>query len=104
MTPPGLWTLAALVLLAAGGDAAAPAAGPGYHVLKKISLPGEEGWDFLTVDLEARRLYVTRGRRVVVLDADKLEVVGEVADTPGVHGVAVVPKLHRGFTSNGADG
>ncbi len=71
--------------------------------VRKIALGGEGGWDYLTVDPAARRLYVSRGTRVVVMDIDKEAVVGEMADTPGVHGVAVVPDLNRGFTSNGGD-
>ena len=55
------------------------------------------------MDAANRRLYVTRGTRVVVVDLDTEKVVGEIADTPGVHGVAFVPDLGRGFTSNGGD-
>jgi hypothetical protein len=55
------------------------------------------------VDPGARRLYVSRGNRVVVLDLDKEMVVGELANTPGVHGIAIVPELGKGFTSNGGD-
>jgi DNA-binding beta-propeller fold protein YncE len=64
---------------------------------------GDGGWDYLTVDPRARRLYVSRGNRVVVLDLDKETVIGELADTPGVHGIAIVPELGKGFTSNGSD-
>jgi DNA-binding beta-propeller fold protein YncE len=64
---------------------------------------GEGGWDYLTVDPDARRLYISRGNRVVVLDLDKETVVGELGDTPGVHGIAIVPELGKGFTSNGGD-
>lgn len=69
----------------------------------KIAVGGEGGWDYLTVDPDARRLYVSRGTRVVVIDLDKEAVVGELADTPGVHGIALVPALGKGFTSNGSD-
>src|SRR5262249_30075095 len=69
----------------------------------KIAVGGEGGWDYLTVDSDARRLYVSRGNRVTVLDLDREAVVGELADTPGVHGIAVVPELGKGFTSNGRD-
>jgi len=69
----------------------------------KVTVGGEGGWDYLTVDPDARRLYVSRGDRVVVLDLDKETVAGELADTPGVHGIAVVPDLGKGFTSNGRD-
>ena len=87
------------VLPAAARDAP-PSAAPEVH---KIAVGGEGGWDYLTVDSDARRLYVSRGNRVVVLDLDKETVVGELADTPGVHGIAVVPELGKGFTSNGSD-
>ncbi len=74
-----------------------------YDSVRKIAVGGEGGWDFLEVDAANRRLYVTRGTRVVVLDIDTEKVVGEIADTPGVHGVAFVPDLGRGVTSNGGD-
>src|SRR5262249_56043217 len=61
------------------------------------------GWDSLRVGGDGRRLYVSRGNRVTVLDLDTEAVVGELADTPGVHGIAVVPELGKGFTSNGRD-
>ena len=76
-------------------------AAPGYRLLKTVPLGGEGGWDYLTLDAEARRLYVSRGSHVVVLDADSLAPVGEIPDTPGVHGVALAKELGRGFTSNG---
>jgi DNA-binding beta-propeller fold protein YncE len=76
---------------------------PASVQVHKIAVGGEGGWDYLTVDTQARRLYVSRGNRVVVLDLDKEVVVGELADTPGVHGIAVVPELGKGFTSNGGD-
>jgi hypothetical protein len=73
---------------------------PNVH---KIAVGGDGGWDYLTVDSEARRLYVSRGNRVVVIDLTKETVVGELPDTPGIHGIALVPDLGKGFTSNGAD-
>jgi DNA-binding beta-propeller fold protein YncE len=74
-----------------------------YEKIHKIEIGGEGGWDFLEVDAANRRLYVTRSTRVVVVDLDTEKVIGEIADTPGVHGVAFVPDLNRGFTSNGTD-
>jgi DNA-binding beta-propeller fold protein YncE len=74
-----------------------------YQKVHKIAIGGEGGWDFLEVEPAARRLYVTRATRVIVVDLDTESVVGEIADTPGVHGVAFVPDLTRGFTSNGRD-
>ena len=77
------------------------AADPGYHVVKKLQLGGEGGWDYLTVDSTARRLYISRSTHVMVVDIDTDKVVGDIADTPGVHGIALAPELNRGFTSNG---
>ncbi len=103
MAPLGSWTWTALVLLVVGGTADAQADAPGYHVLKKIPVAGEGGWDYLTVDPAAHRLYIARSNRVQVVDVDKGELVGEVEKTPGVHGVALVPKRGRGFASCGGD-
>ncbi len=94
---PALWLLA-LVLPAGAQDPSAR-----YEKVRKIEIGGEGSWDFLEVDAASRKLYVTRSTRVVVLDLDSEKVVGEIADTPGVHGVAFVPALARGLTSNGGD-
>jgi hypothetical protein len=71
-----------------------------YHLLEKIAVGGEGGWDYLTLDAAARRLYVSRGTRVVVLDVDSGKTVGEIPGTEGVHGIALAPDF-TGFTSNG---
>ena len=73
----------------------------GYHLLKKVHLGGEGGWDYLAMDSAARRLYISRGTHVLVLDADTYKVVGDIPDTPGVHGIALAPEFGRGFTSDG---
>ena len=87
---------------ASPAPAAKAAAAPAhYHVLDKIAVGGEGGWDYLTLDAAARRLYVSRGTRVLVLDVDSGKTVGEIPGTDGVHGIALAPELHRGFTSNG---
>ena len=78
------------------------AAGP-YHLLKEIPVGGEGGWDYLSVDAAGHRLYVTHATKIVVIDTVKDEVVGEIADTPGVHGFAFAPELGRGFSSNGRE-
>jgi DNA-binding beta-propeller fold protein YncE len=82
------------------GPAAAPAS-DSYHVIKNISIPGEGGWDYLIVDEGARRLYVSHGTQVEVLDVDSGVIVGKVPNTPGVHGIALAPDLGRGFVSDG---
>jgi YVTN family beta-propeller protein len=81
--------------------AAPPAPASGYHLLKKVHLGGEGGWDYLAMDSAARRLYISRGTHVMVLDADTYQVVGDIPDTPGVHGIALAPEFDRGFTSDG---
>jgi YVTN family beta-propeller protein len=73
----------------------------GYHITKKIPIAGQGGWDYLTVDESARRLYVSHGTQVEVLDVDSGAVVGKIENTPGVHGIAIAPELGRGFVSNG---
>src|SRR5258708_842789 len=81
---------------------AAPApAGSGYHVIKTVPVGGEGGWDYVYIDSDARRVYVSRGTHTMVLDADTYAVVGDIPDTQGVHGIAVATELGRGFTSNG---
>jgi DNA-binding beta-propeller fold protein YncE len=97
----------AVALLAGGALAAkhlraSPAAGAsGYHVIKTIPMSGDTGWDYLLVDSEARRVYISRGTHVAVLDADSYAVAGDIPDTQGVHGIAIARDLGRGFTSNG---
>jgi hypothetical protein len=85
--------------------AVAPAsrAATSYELLKEIPIGGDGGWDYLAVDQYARRLYVSHATKVVVIDIDSNKVVGEIADTPGVHGTAIAPGLGRAFTSNGRE-
>jgi DNA-binding beta-propeller fold protein YncE len=99
-----LGPLSVAVILCAGlmSRAAAPALGPsGYHVVKTVPIPGDEGWDYLTVDSDARRVYISHGSHVVVMNADTYAVEGDVPDTQGVHGIALAPDLARGFVSAG---
>jgi len=77
------------------------AADTGYHVINTLHLGGEGGWDYLTIDKASRKLFISRSTHVMVVDLDTEKVVGDIADTPGVHGIAVAPQLNRGFTSNG---
>lgn len=76
---------------------------PEYKLLGEIPVAGETGWDYLSIDPAARRLYVTHGTHIVVIDLDAQKVVGDIADTPGVHGFALAPELGRGFSSNGGE-
>lgn len=81
----------------------AQAAAPGYHVVRTIRVGGEGGWDYLTVDTAGNRLFVSRGSHAMVIDLAGDSVVGDIPNTPGIHGVALAPELNRGFTSNGRD-
>jgi DNA-binding beta-propeller fold protein YncE len=99
-------SLTALALGAALSGAltlAAPAraADPHYHLAHEVPLPGDEGWDYLAFEQGGHRLFVSHGTRVLVVDTDALKVVGEVADTPGVHGIALAPELNKGYVSAG---
>jgi DNA-binding beta-propeller fold protein YncE len=89
---------ASAVMLAQG------AAAPGYHVVNTYKVGGDGGWDYLTADAISRRIYISRGTHVMVLDADTGKSLGDIPDTPGVHGIALAPELGRGFTSNGREG
>jgi YVTN family beta-propeller protein len=75
----------------------------GYHLVKQVKLGGDGGWDALTFDAKAHRLYISRSTHVMVVDADSGALVGDVPNTPGVHGIAIVSDLSKGFTSNGRD-
>jgi YVTN family beta-propeller protein len=81
----------------------AMAADPGYHVIKTYKLGGEGGWDYLKLDSSSRRLYISRATHVIVIDADSGKPIGDIPDTPGVHGIALAPELGRGFVSNGRE-
>jgi DNA-binding beta-propeller fold protein YncE len=83
-------------------DFAQAAPGPsGYHLLKPIPIGGEGRWDYCVVDSASRRVYVSHGTHVVVLDADSGAVVGDIPNTLGVHGIALATDLGRGFITAG---
>jgi DNA-binding beta-propeller fold protein YncE len=85
--------------------AAAQAAGtPHYRITQQVPLPGDEGWDYLAFEQGGHRLFVSHSSRVLVIDTEKLTVAGEIADTPGVHGIALAPDLGRGYISAGRAG
>jgi YVTN family beta-propeller protein len=84
-------------LLCAGAAVAAP----NYHLLKKVTLPGAGGWDYVTVDEDGRRVYIAHATEVEVVDADSLELVGTIPNTAGVHGVAIAAEFGRGYITAG---
>src|SRR5919206_4619317 len=88
--------LALLLTLCAATHAQTKSAS-GYHVAQQFKLGGEGGWDYLTVDSKARRLYVSRGTHVAVVDADTGAAVGDIADTPVVHGIELAPDAVKDF-------
>ncbi len=79
----------------------APAAPTPYHLLNTIAVGGEGGWDYLSVDPAGERLYASHGTQVEVIDLKTHKVVGTVANTPGVHGIEVVPAANRGYITCG---
>jgi DNA-binding beta-propeller fold protein YncE len=98
---------AALAAAGAGAcllAAAAAHAGPQYRIVHTLTLPGEGGWDYLTFEAGGRRLFIAHGSHVDVIDTHSLARVGEIPDTPGVHGIALAPDLGRGYISAGAAG
>src|ERR1035437_9684912 len=72
-----------------------------YHVTRQDVLPGDVKWDYLTYYAGSKRLFITRGDHVDVYDTALGRVVASIADTPGVHGVALASDINKGFTSNG---
>ena len=78
-------------------------AATGYKVQTKYPVPGTGGWDYVTLDGAARRIYISHATQVEVVDADNGKMIGTIADTPGVHGIAIASTLKHGFTSNGRE-
>jgi DNA-binding beta-propeller fold protein YncE len=76
----------------------------GYHLLKKIALGGEGGWDALAFDSATRRLFISRQSKVIVVNVDSEKVLGEIPNTDGVHDIALANEFNKGFTSNGRSG
>jgi DNA-binding beta-propeller fold protein YncE len=77
--------------------------GADYKIQARYPVPGTGGWDYLTIDSAARRLYISHATQVDVMDIDTGKMVGTIPDTPGVHGIAIAPDFKHGFTSNGRE-
>jgi DNA-binding beta-propeller fold protein YncE len=90
-------TILALAVACVAADA------PGYKVTQRYPVPGDGGFDYVTFDSTANRIYVSHGAGFDVLDADSGKVLGRVEGSAPTHGAAIVPALHRGFTTNGGD-
>jgi DNA-binding beta-propeller fold protein YncE len=93
----------AALLAASALGAPADAQTSGYHLIRKVALPGAVRWDYLVADPARRRLFIAHDTEVLVLDPDSGKVVGRIPDTWGVHGIALAPEVGRGYTSNGRD-
>ncbi len=74
---------------------------PGFKVSKRFPVPGDDSFDYIVFDSSSNRLYISHGTKVDILDANSGKVIGKIENTPGVHGIAVVPDLHRGFITDG---
>lgn len=83
--------------------ATAQSAPTGYHVTRRIPVPGPGGWDYVTFDTARSRVFISRSTRVQVVDANSGQLVGEIPNTGGVHGIALAYDLNKGYTSNGRD-
>lgn len=89
--------IAVAILILSAISLSAAAQTSSYHVIKRIPIAGDTGWDYITADSAARRLYVPHGVEVVVLDLDSEAIVGKVTGLRDAHGVAVAPEFGRGF-------
>lgn len=100
VAPPVFALLAAL--LASAPLSALEAVKP-YRLIHDIRIGGDGFWDYLSIDSAARRLYVAHATHAEVIDLDHDTLVGRIADTPGIHGVAVASDIKRLYTSNGRE-
>ena len=92
---------ALLLALPIASHAATATPMPAPRLLSTMPLGGAGDWDYLSFDAAHRHLFVSRGDRVLVINVDQHKQIGTIANTPGVHGIALAPRLNRGFTSNG---
>ncbi len=93
--------LAAMLAAAAGSAHAGGAPSGGDSIERQYTLGGPGGWDYLTIDSPANRLFISRADRVLVVDTRDGSLIATIADTQGVHGIALAPELGKGYTSNG---
>lgn len=93
----------AVCAIAFNGVAAGEEKESSYKLIKRIPIGGDGGWDYLAVDSDAKRCYISHQTHVVVFDTEKEKVIGDINNTPGVHGIAIAPGLNKGFISNGGD-
>ncbi|CAN5458338.1 hypothetical protein BH11ARM1_BH11ARM1_04090 [soil metagenome] len=99
----GMTPLILLATIALAGSNHPASSVPSFAVLQKIPIGGDGGWDYLTMDSDSHRLFISRGSHVMVLDVKTGKIVGDIPDTSGVHGIAIAAKAGKGYTSNGRD-
>jgi DNA-binding beta-propeller fold protein YncE len=85
------------------GVVGASAQSGSYKILRRMTVGGDGSWDYLRVDPDAHRIYVARSTHLMIVDENTGKVIGDIPDTKGIHGVALVQDLNKGFTSNGGD-
>ncbi len=98
-----LTAVAAFILAGAAYSQDGKAKKGGYHLITKIELGGEGGWDYLYADSDGKRLYVSHGTKVEVVDTDSNKKIGEISGLKGVHGIAVAHEFGKGYISDGRD-
>jgi YVTN family beta-propeller protein len=94
---------ASIILALAFANVFAQGTTSGYSLVRTIQVPGDEGWDLCAVDEGSGRLFLSHGSCVPVVDVKSGKVVGTIADTKGVHGIALAPDLGKGYITNGKD-
>src|SRR5262245_37482393 len=92
-----------LIFTAAGVAATAAVRAQAFKV-EKFDIKGDGGTDYVSVEAATGRVFVSRATHVMVVDGATGKVVGDIPDTPGVHGAGIAPKAGHGFTTNGTDG
>jgi YVTN family beta-propeller protein len=95
--------VAVILAITFGGIASAAEKETSYKLIKKIPINSDGGWDYLTVDSKVNRLYISHQTHVVVFDTASEKVIGDINNTPGVHGIATAHAFNKGFISNGGD-
>jgi anion transporter len=98
---PLYWPMIGMPLFVSVGHPGEASSPSGYHLAGKYEVGGEAGWDYINLDPASRRLFVSHVTGMEVLDADTGKLVGHIADTPGVHGIALASEFGRGFVGNG---
>jgi DNA-binding beta-propeller fold protein YncE len=93
-----IFTVTCLYVMPMNVSAQAPV---NFELYKKISIPGNGGYDYMTIDTTNKRLYVSHGTNVTVIDLKTDQIIGNIDQMTGVHGIAIAPEFNKGFISDG---